>query len=460
MSFPLPPRLGGALLALVVSGCALVGPEYRTPTVEVAATWQEALPHGGSTGELLDWWRSFDDSTLDLLQAEAVKAGPTLALAAARLDAARAEQDSATANGLPGANLKGNAQRIEDGQSTRQGLLDASWEIDLFGGLQRGREAAAAQVEARQAQWHEARVSLAAEVAGEYVRYRACRLLEQQQGDHLASLERTARTTTSAVQAGLSAPADGALADAGAAAARARLLSQQAECQLSVKSLVALTGLAEPTLRHHLDHGRQTLPQPAAVAVQSVPLHWLSQRPDLVAAERSVAAASAAIGQAQARRYPRLSLLGSISSDSRSSNWSFGPSLSLSLFDGGAGQAAVWSRQADHRASIATYRQTVRQAVREVEQALVQLDSASRREADIAASASGYHRHFAAAEQMWQVGAGSLLTLEQSRRDAQAAEQALITVRRDRLLHAIDLYKALGGGWQAAGSPSSLAESS
>jgi NodT family efflux transporter outer membrane factor (OMF) lipoprotein len=280
--------------------------------------------------------------------------------------------------------------------------------------------------------------------------------LAQSQRDNLDSLRKTAAGIRVAAENQLTAPAELTLASAGVANASASLTAQEAECELGVKSLVALTGLDEPKLRQHLGQEVAAIPVPAALEVRAVPAQLLSQRPDLVAAERTLAAASADIGVAEASRYPRLSLLGSVAVGRTSaggmtlntSPWSFGPSLSLPLFDGGRLHAQVSSARAGYDMALASYQGAVRSAVRETEQSLVRLDAAGKRLDDVAASARDYRRYFESAQENWRAGGISLLTLEESRRSALQAEQTLISTRRDRVLYGIALYKALGGGWQ------------
>ncbi|KGF80933.1 hypothetical protein IA69_15575 [Massilia sp. JS1662] len=444
---------------LGLAGCATVGPDYQTPSLQVPASWQVAVPHDGKTATLLDWWHSFDDAGLDGLLAAAEKDNPSLTQAAAAIATARATRDQAGAVGLPSATASGGATRAGDRAAqrstvatTRSVTLDASWEIDLFGAVRRNTEAADARVAARVADWHDARVSLAAEVATEYVSYRACRLLAENDRQNVVSLDQTFASTKVAAANGLVASADAALAEASAAAATATLNSQEAECEVGVKSLVALTGMDETALRTRLGTGAPALPAASNLIVTAVPVQFLSQRPDLVSAERTLAAASADIGVAEANRYPRLSLLGSISTarttGATSTPWSFGPSLSLPLFDGGALRAQVVGARAKYQSALAGYEAAVRTAVKEVEQSLVRLDAASRRSADLASSAANYRKYYEAARTNWLAGSISLLTLEESRRNALQAEQNAVTVQRDRLLYGIALYKALGGGWQ------------
>jgi outer membrane protein TolC len=213
----------------------------------------------------------------------------------------------------------------------------------------------------------------------------------------------------------------------------------------------------EGELRAQLDARASRLPEPRAFAIESLPAQWLMQRPDLAALEREVLAASGEVSAAQADRYPRLSLAGSISTVAArtgsgrvaGTHWSIGPALSLPLFDAGRRAATVDAAQARYAEARARYEQRVRTAVREVEQALVRLDAATRREADAQAAALGFRQFFDAAQARWGVGAGSLLDLEQARRNALTAAAGLVSVQHERVAAWISLYKAVGGGWSA-----------
>jgi len=302
------------------------------------------------------------------------------------------------------------------------------------------------------ADWHDARVSLAAEVATTYLDYRAGRLKEQYYKEQAASQDKTSELTALSAKAGFSSQADASLARASAAGTRSTALAQKAACEVLVKSLVALTGLAEPELRRLLGTATPELPQPESLKVNSIPAELLRQRPDLVSAERSLASASAQIGVAEAQRYPSLSLSGSITLSAASGTaltapWSFGPSLSVPVFNGGKLAAGVKSAQADYDSALAGYRQTVRDAVKEVEQALVRLDSMAGREAEALTSAAGYRAYLLATEQNWRVGRASQLDLETARRSAIGAEITLLELKQSRLEYWVALYKAVGGGW-------------
>lgn len=463
-------RFGVVVTAsLALMACA-VGPDYRRPQPLAPAGWSAPVPHGGSAARLIDWWERFDDPVLTRLLRTAEADSPSLVVAWANIVKARATLTGSRADALPSLTAQGSAQRSnqsgQSGQSgqtgggsassvgtTLTGGLDAAWEVDLFGKLRRTSEADEARLQARTDDWHDARVSLAAEVADSYVQYRACRLLERAYADESRSQTDTARATATAVRAGFTSPIDGALARASAASLRSTLTQQQADCDVLVKALVALTGDDEAAMRRQLEQGAPALPKPAAFAVDSLPAALIAQRPDLASLERELAAAGAEIGVAEADRYPSLSFSGSISRTglglgSLMTTWLLGPTLSLPLFDGGKRAAAVESAQASYDAQSAQYRNGLRTALKEVEQALVRLDAATRRAGDAETAAQGYRDYFEAIDRNWRAGGASLLDREEARRNALSAEIDLITVQRDQIQQWIALYKALGGGWQ------------
>ena len=463
-----------------LTGCAgwpRVGPDYNgppwvngqvtttTPGADSKSTgWQAPLPQGGQSVDLTRWWQQFNDLALDALIFTSQSASPSIAQAAARIEQARAVAVAADAIAWPSVDATALASRgtlnigtdILQVNQARIGL-QAGWELDLFGRIRREREAATARLEARTDDWHEARVSLAADVATQYLQFRFCEALVAISLADAQSRAGTAAVTIKAAQAGFQAPAAAALTQASAAEAASRLTAQRAECEIAVKSLVALTGQDEPTVRQWLSATAGSLPVPKAFEVKAVPAALLSQRPDLAAAERALAAASADIGVAEGDRYPRLSLLGSVaplglrtgSFSGSLLTWSIGPSVSLPIFDAGRRAANVDAAKAAYTAAEVEYRARARQAVREVEEALVRLDSAARRETDARTAARGYQLALDAAQVRWKTGLGSLLELEEARRYALAANSTLVTVRRDRVAAWVALYRALGGGWSA-----------
>lgn len=458
------PDYAGPPQARSLSQAAVQAAERAAPSGAAAADdrWQARLPHGGAEVDLARWWGQFEDPALDAFLAAAQRESGSVAQAAARIEQARAGAIAAQAAGLPtlGATASSTRGTINSGTTVlpanqSRATLEAGWEIDLFGRVRREREAAVARLDARTADWHEARVSVAAEVAAQYLQYRYCEAQVAITQADAASRAETATISGRAAAAGFQAPAAASLARASAAEAAGRLTAQRAECELAVKALVGLTGLDEPVVRARLDVSAGRLPAPRGFEVRAVPAGLLSQRPDLAALERELAAASADIGAAEGDRYPRLSLLGSVGPlrlDSGSlgatlSTWSIGPSLTLPLFDAGRRTANVESTRAAYVAAEAAYRSRARQAVREVEEALVRLQSAADRAIDARTASEGYREALAAAQVRWRSGLGSLLELEESRRLALSADSTLAAVQRDRVAAWVSLYRALGGGW-------------
>ena len=465
MNLPRPPQrpaLPALLAASLLAGCAAI------PTVEPAREalppqWVAALPHAGTPAHLNSWWQQFDDPVLPALIAQAQERSPTLAITLARLAQARAAARAAGASGQPTLAASASAARSHTalppsaGTSTALAAsLDAGWEIDLFGGLAQGRRAATERAAAGAAQWHEARVSLAAEVASTYVGLRACEAALEVYTQDAASLSQTSALVQKKVNAGFDAPANGALSRASAADAANRVVAQGAECDIAVKALATLTVQPETTLRQTLVARRGVLPKAAAFAVTQVPAEVLAQRPDVAAAERELAAAAADVGAAEADRWPRLSLGGSIGhagvrsggSSIDGGTWSLGANLLAPLIDAGRRKANADGARARYAEARAAWQARALGAVREVEEALVRLDATGRREVDARRAAEGYGAFYQASETQWRVGTGSLLDLEQARRSQLAANAALVQVQRERITAWLALYKAVGGGWQ------------
>lgn len=452
--------IGIAATPLAISACALP-PAARVPLAP-AAQWQAPLPHNGKLTDLAGWWRQQGDAPLAQLIESAQAASPTIAAAATRIAQSRAQRAAATGALLPslgaaGSVLRTNQQSTLPAGTTSQLALQSAWEIDLFGGRRAERDAAQERLAGSTALWHDARVAVAAEVGNLYYSLRACEQLLRVAQQDAASRADTARLTQLTADAGFQAPATAALARASAAEGSSRATLQRALCDIDVKTLVALTAIDEPALRARLAASSPVLP--AAIALAALPAQVLAQRPDVFAAEREVAAASADVGSAQAERYPRLSLSGSVGAGNfrtggqsiSTDTWTIGPlAVSLPIFDAGRRSANVEAARARYDEAVTSYRATARRAVSEVEQALVNLDSSTARSSDAHIALDGYRAAFVAAEERYKNGLGSLLELEDARRTRLAAENAVITLQRERSSAWIALYRAAGGGWTAA----------
>ena len=453
-----------AAAAGLLAACAsppAVAPDLPLPA---ATQWHAPLPHGGRVSDLSDWWTQFNDPTLPPLIAAAQAASPTLATAQARIERARAARTAASATLLPRVDAVGQASsgralpRQAVASSASLGV-QAAWELDLAGAAAAGRDAAQARFEGAQAGWHEARVSVAAEVATVYIALRGCEAQVQQSRLDAQSRAETARLTELTARAGFTAPADAALARAGAAQSRGLLLSHQAACETLLKGLVEISALAETELRQRLAARTALLPQPEPIMLGALPASLLGQRADLAASARDIVAAAGDQAQAQALERPQVSLAGSLAGlslrsggvASSGASWSLGPLVvSFPLFDGGARAAASAAARADYEAALARYRALLRQAVREVETSLVVLDSTAARQLDAEAAARDFEASLRATQARHSGGLASLFELEAARRNAVQAHSALIELQRERAAAWVALYRALGGGWTTA----------
>ena len=485
LGFASPALLVAVLTAVLtavlgVSGCAsfklplATSATSATSAAAVApAAWQAPAPHQGSTTDLAQWWSQFNDPLLPRLISAAQEASPSVSAAKSRIEQSRAARVAAGAALTPSLTAQGSALRGAEGAASPATSpatslaagLNAAWELDVFGGAAAGRDAAQARLTGSEMLWHGARVSVAAEVATQYTLLRACEATLVQVQLDAASRNETARLTDLTAKAGFSAPAQAALGRASAAQGNSQLTQQRALCDSVVKGLVFLTGADETALRTQLNTTRGVIAQPAQISIPSVPAALLRQRPDLGNAERELVAASNDIRQAQAARLPRIALNGSIGAARVSSSgaaggftnsdstWSLGPlSVSLPLFDGGTRQAQVSAAQARHTDATVQYNAKLRAAVREVEDALIALQSTADRSGDAQVATEGFTASLRATDARYKGGLATLFELEDARRSAVQAQTALIDLQRERVTAWILLYRALGGGWSADAS--------
>lgn len=449
------------VMALLIAGCA-VGPDFKHPDTP-KAQWHAPLPHGGKVENLLRWWEQWNDTTMTQLIEQAEKRNPTLDMAVARLAAARANAGVSEAASYPSVGASVGATRsktlfgnqvLEMKQSSYG--LDAGWEIDLFGRVRRGQEAARARMQASEAGWHEARISLAAEVAGAYVELRTCEAGVVLAEKELASRRLTLDLTELRRGAGFASTSEWARSKAAWEEAQAAQAARLGDCARQLNSLVALTGLDYAKLQELLQAGRGKLPAPEQIALDAVAARALRLRPDIFVAESEWAAASADIGVAKAEIFPSFSLLGSIGlsrlvmagAATNTSTWSFGPNLNIPVFDGGGTSGQVKAAQTRYAYAEANYRRTVLSAVKEIEDALVRLDVANKRSEQHRAALEQYKIMLQAGNERRDAGMANQLSVEEMQRTTWLAEDNMLGGMRDSARAWIALYKALGGGWQ------------
>lgn len=465
MSTSLLNRLALAGSALALSACSSMMPATELPS-QAAPQWQAPLPHQGDLVQLRDWWQAQGKPLLVRLIDAAQRQSPSVAQALSRIAQAHAAQAGANAALRPQLNAAASLQRsagqpgVAAASVTSTGL-QARWELDLAGANRALDQAALAQLQGSQALWHNARVSVAAEVARNDYSLANCQQLLALARQDAQSRRETARVSDISSRAGLLAPALSALVQASAAEAANRVTSQQETCDMGTKALVALTGLDEADLRQQLARARASPSRAMTLAVASVPAQALAQRPDVFAAERELVVARAQAGSAKAQRCPRLSLNGAIGvarfDGCGLETWSFGPlALSLPLVDGGQQVTQVTLAQTQHAQAVLTCRGQVRQAVREVEEALLRLNSSAARQDQTELAQQGYAQSSVATQLRHQHGLASLLELEEARRVALAADSGLLDLALEREPAWVALYRALGGGWDRSAAAPAL----
>ncbi|HEX5126897.1 MAG TPA: efflux transporter outer membrane subunit [Rhodocyclaceae bacterium] len=456
------------LVAIVIlTACAVQLPANESPT-GIPSLWSTPPISTSETrlAQLNDWWSQFDDPLLPALIHDAQNASPQMAQALARVAEARALARQAGAARAPSANGSASIERSKQTDGLKEPAftdgqlsIDASWELDIFGGLRHAADAAATRAQAASLQWYDARISLAAEVAQDYVNFRNCEALANVLDEESAAQDKLAELTQLKVKAGFESPANGALANAAQADVNSQRIAQHAACEVALSQLSVVSAQDVPALRPRLSSRAAQLPRPAAFQVSNVPAEVLAQRPDIAASERELRAAAYDVGVADADRYPQLTLNGSIGLNfvpdihgnaTTLPFWSIGPTLTLPLFDAGRRQAALDAARARLAQAQATHEGRLRTAVGEVEQAIIQLNSASQREADAARSVAGYREFLNATDQLWRLGGGSEIDLENARRQFLTAQSTLLDVQREHVGAWITLYKAIGGGWSGS----------
>ena len=462
-----------SLLALASCSSEPIG-KYQ-PSAPPSA-WIEPLPfkqaHDGKLADLKSWWEQFDDPVLLQLIEAAQKVSPDIESAKARVVAAQAAVTLTEAQLLPNLTADSSASRNHNGVVFPTGNtatigLNTSWELDVWGKNKADKNEKQAQLSGTSALWHEARVIVAAQTATQYLDYRLCENLRNIAAQNADSNTETARLTNLSANAGFLASSSASQALAFAADAKGQFKKQSLQCTLMLKSLVALTAIPESNLRIALDKSSAVMPKPNNITVSKIPANLLLQRPDVLNAERNVAAAGFEVAISQAQRYPRLSLAGNIGLTydntmrtffprttgkiTDGTTWSIGPvAVSLPIFDAGVRAANITMAKAQYEAAKNTYESVARNAVREVEEALARLDSTSQRLEDVNKSADGFNIALMATQMRYQSSLANLFELEDARRADLQAKINVFTLSNERTLAWISLYRAMGGGWTQA----------
>jgi len=473
--------------ALLLTGCA-VGPDYHpsapgnlgvpasyAPPVTappVTAPPASAAPAAGDN--LSAWWRQFDDPMLTDLIARATASNLQIAQSVARLAQAREALVQAHGDLLP--TLTGSAGATRNfthggssslivgdtvvttggnSGSTQLSLgLDASWQLDIFGGLTRGLQAARADEAAARFDLEGVRTSIAGEVATNYIDARLAQTRLEIARSTLRTQDDNLQIAGWRVQAGLVSGLDAEQARAQRAQTAASIPALETSYLQAVNRLGVLTGQAPGALRAQME-ATQPIPHgPDTIAV-GIPADTLRNRPDVRSAERQLAAATARIGVAKAALFPALSISGNINTNAATVGklgdlltGSFFAGLTQAIFDAGKRSSQIRSARAGADLALATYRQTILSGLEDVENAIQSLRAAKARQAELAIALDAANNAAIYSRSQYRSGLIDFLTLLQSEQSLLSARDQLAAAQADQALALVQLYLALGGGWQ------------
>jgi len=466
-----------ALVLLCAAGC-LVGPNYRRPEVVTPPSFGELAPTAPTAGRSdaveggtpTAWWTTFDDQLLTSLIQRTARANLTLQQAEARVREARASRRIAAAELWPQAEATGSYTRE---RTSKNGLsvggagkvfnlfqagFDANWEVDVFGGNRRAVEAADASVEAAEDDRNAFLVSLMGEVGLEYVTYRSLQQRIALANQNLAAQQGTLDLTRRLFSAGLAPELDvqRAAAQVATTASTIPLLVQQAA--QAMHALSVLIGEPPMTLREELA-AVGPIPKPPAQVAVGLPSELLLRRPDVARSERQLAAQTAEIGVATRDLFPRFFITGAASLQSvRSSDFfdwqsrllSIAPSVSWQIFSGGRIRGNIALQTATQHEFLAAYEAAVLQAFQDVEDALVAFSHEQATRAQLEDAVRANERAADLARQAYAQGLTDFLTVLVAEQSVFTSQDTLAQTQRDVALQLVALYKAVGGGWEAA----------
>jgi multidrug efflux system outer membrane protein len=454
-----------SFLMLALFGCAsVVPPRAPSADVEVPAAWSagdKAAADGSSV--LAEWWLRFEDPLLARLIAQALKSNKTLANATAALRQARALRDAARAALFPALNASAAAQRgsVNGNLTTSNDFsagLDASWELDIFGANRSALYVSDALVKAGAASLGDAQVSVAAEVALDYITVRDAQARLAIATENLANQENTLQIAQWRQQAGLSTLLETEQARAEAEQTRAQLPLLHTVIEQFSHALAVLTGQPPRALSSVLTEAAP-VPRANSRLALGIPADTLRQRPDVHYAEQQVRAAMARVSQAKAARAPDFTLGGSLTSSalsvgalgsSASIVKAIVASVAMPLFDAGARRAQVRAQVAALEQAQAAYEASILLALQEVEDALVAIRGDGDRTRSLRKAAEAAANASLMARQRFSSGLTDFLTVLDTQRAQLSTQDALASAIADVSSDHVRLYKALGGGWTSA----------
>lgn len=448
-------------IASLVTGCA-AGPDYR-PAAPAQLGVPDAYIQGAgqplSADAMANWWTQLGDPALDALIGRAIAVNLDLAQSTARLRQAREALVQARAGFLPTVDASAGAGRNfsspgSDNSSFSIGS-DAAWEIDLFGGIGRSVEAARADAEGAGYDLASVRIAIISEVATNYIQARLSQEQLRIARETLANDTENLDIAGWRVQAGLVSSLDQEQARAQRARTAASIPNLEVQYRGALNRIAVLTGEAPGAATASLEAPAPIPAAPQDIAT-GIPADALRQRPDVRSAERALAAATARIGVAQADLLPSLRITGSIGTSAFSLGGLFDTvtgglfaGIAQSIFDGGRRRSAVRSQQAAADAAFANYKQTVLTSLEDVENGVNALNASGIRMGEFATALDAANNSAILARSQYRAGLTDFQTLLQTEQSLLSARNSIASSRADQALAVVQLYRALGGGWQS-----------
>lgn len=468
-----------AALLTALSGCT-VGPDYKAPEKQLTdsftaldqanAAGLTTTPVTGDTGDLKRWWSVFGDPKLDSLVEKAIGQNLDLRIAAARVREARALRGIAASDLFPTVDASGAASRsrgsenldfpnpgANDDITLFQAGLDASWEIDVFGGIRRGIEAADADLMRTEESRRGVLVTLLSEVARNYIELRGFQDRLELAREQVKAQKETLDLTQSRARAGLANDLEVAQSLAQLKLREAQIPPLNSGLRQSAHRLSVLLGEEPGKLVADLT-APGTLPQPPAKVPVGLPSDLLRRRPDIREAERGIAGSTARIGVATAELFPKFSLTGGFGLESgdigdlidmNSRRWSIAPQIRWRLFDGGAIRNNIEAAKAREEQAVLTYERTVLVALEEVENSLTTLVQDQVQRGVLEEGVAANRQAVSLATDRYTSGIGDFINVLQTQSALYDSQEALVISRINVSRSLIALYKALGGGWDA-----------
>lgn len=457
------------ILGAILSGCAAVGPNYVPPESKAPDDWHTELEGGlllqpASPEILARWWTTLDDPLLSSLLDRAAQNNLDLRKAMLRVREARARRGISEASRFPtldgaaAASVRRTSENSGTGKETDTYSVefDAGWEIDVFGGIRRGIEAADADLGATEADLHDVLVSLLAEVALNYIEARTYQVrLEVAQANIRIQTE-TLTLNRSRFEVGLANELVVQQAQYNLESTRSQIPALRVGLDGVINRLAVLLGEYPGALHPEIIQPRPIPVAPATIVV-GIPLETLRNRPDIKRAERNLAAQTARIGVATADLYPKFRLSGFIGLESFSAGdlftagsrtWQVGPGMSWRLFDAGAIRRNIEVQTALQEQALAAYEAAMLNALEEVENAMIAFSEEQKHRQSLLSAAEAASRAVTLAQDLYKAGLVDFSNVLDAQRSMLSFQSELARSDGAVTSNLVRLYKALGGGWE------------